>query len=448
MIYDTDKSLSRFRQLLQFETVAGNDDEFVRFKKALCELYPRINDACDIEQIGESGLMYRLKGVNSDKSLVLAAHYDVVPASPEQWKKPPFSGEITKDDTGNDVIWGRGTIDTKCTLCSIMESVEALIELKYIPEYDIYMCFGGNEETTGNDAVAIAAVLQERGIQPFLIIDEGGAIIDLPDFLPSKRAALVGIAEKGYIDIEFVVRCGGGHTSLRVKNNPIVVMAEVIRRLDKPFKFTLSKPVQIMSDAISARAGFKLRTALNSPILHKLFMPRLIKAIPELDALTKTIGSFTMINGGSAVNVVPEEVRAVGNFRIISGSSVDETIGIIKKALRGLDVDIIVKESIEPSSISKVNGEGWDLLNHAIKAVWGGESGDETSVVPFLMLARSDSRFYGNICDSIYRFTPMIMNISERKSLHGVNEKIKAESFKKMIEFYMYVLGERTLTKK
>ncbi|MCL2072107.1 MAG: M20/M25/M40 family metallo-hydrolase [Oscillospiraceae bacterium] len=443
MMYNFDKSLSRFSRLLKIETVAGNDGEFVKFREVLKELYPNIAKNCKLERIGDSGLMYKWKGKNSSKAIVLMSHYDVVPASPEQWDKPPFSGEIS-----GGAIWGRGAIDTKCTLCAVMESVEALLGVQgFIPDFDVYMCFGGDEETAGNDAVAIATVLRRRGVKPFLIIDEGGAVVQLPQKLQKKgggRVALIGIAEKGYMDVEFIAKGRGGHTSLPVIHSPLVTISEVIRRLKNPFKPTISTPVRIMGAAIANQFGFKIKVALRSTLLRRIFMPKLIRVVPEVGALTQTTGAITLISGGSAANVIPEEVRAVGNFRVISGTTVDETLGIIKKALRGLDVEVNLIESLEPSKTSRVDGDGWDALNSAIVSTWGvEEDGKGIAVVPYLMIARSDSRFYSDISDSIYRFSPMVMTKIERNSIHGVNERISVENFRKMIEFYILIVRNK-----
>jgi carboxypeptidase PM20D1 len=238
------------------------------------------------------------------------------------------------------------------------------------------------------------------------------------------------------MDIELIAHGEGGHTSLPVKSNPLVTIAKAVHRLENPFKPVISKPFKIMRDAIAKHSSIKLKVALKSNIIRKLFLGTLTRAVPEIAALTQTTGAVTLISGGSAANVVPEEVRAVANFRIISGSTVDEAFTHIKKKLQGLDIQVNIIESLEPSKISRVDGEGWGLLNDTVIETWG----EDCAIIPYLMIARSDSRFYSDISDGIYRFSPMLMSKAERHSIHGINERISIENFKKMIEFYITLI--------
>ncbi|MCL2754954.1 MAG: M20/M25/M40 family metallo-hydrolase, partial [Oscillospiraceae bacterium] len=175
--FNLEYAVTRFSELLIYETVDGNIQECERFIKALEALYPNIHCNCEFERVGNSatnpgGLIYRYKGKDSSRCIVLMSHFDVVPAAKDEtWKAHPFSGDFSDDE-----IVGRGALDTKCTLCAIMESVETLLEQNYTPDFDIYMCFGGDEETSSTAAITMSALLKKRGVSPFLIVDEGGAI--------------------------------------------------------------------------------------------------------------------------------------------------------------------------------------------------------------------------------------------------------------------------------
>ena len=91
---------------------------------------------------------------------MLMAHYDVVPTDFSQWDKDPFDGVIE-----NEVIWGRGALDTKCTLFGIMEAAEKLIAEGFVPENDIYFSFSGEEETDGDSTQMIVSYFAGKGIK-------------------------------------------------------------------------------------------------------------------------------------------------------------------------------------------------------------------------------------------------------------------------------------------
>ena len=458
-------------EMIKCETVFGKEEEFIKFRELIREYYPHISRVCKRELIG-GGIVYKWHGKKPDvlnpdmfrhekyfknknfsdssglgdesiKSIILMAHYDVVPADSGNWLYPPFSGT-----TSGGRIRGRGAIDTKSTLCAILESVEILLKQGFEPPCDIYLCFGADEETSGESAEKIAAVLQERGVKPFLVLDEGGAVVDGSIAGIRKPCALVGIAEKGYMEAEFISRGGGGHTSIPTEDNPALVIAEVVRRLsNNPFERRICEPVEAMMKAAVKHTSFRYSLLLKlSPILGVFFGRIMSRALPEINALSRTIGAVTMINGGTAANVIPEEMRAVGNFRILSGESVAETVSAIKKALKGLDIEINILKSAEPSSVSRVGGRGFDILSSAIEKTWGksevGSRGESfgCAVIPYLMLAGSDSRSYSIISDSIYRFTPMKMTETDREMIHGINESISYEDFYGMIEFYLNLI--------
>lgn len=135
--------------------------------------------------------------------IVLMAHQDVVPVEPgteSLWSVDAFEGIIK-----NDTIWGRGTTDDKMNLIAIMESIEKLLRENYQPERTIYLAFGHDEEIGGKGAIAIAKLLESRGIKADLILDEGGIITR--DKIPgmTQSVALVGTSEKGYLSLELMV---------------------------------------------------------------------------------------------------------------------------------------------------------------------------------------------------------------------------------------------------
>ncbi|MCC8143950.1 MAG: M20/M25/M40 family metallo-hydrolase [Tannerellaceae bacterium] len=222
----SNEALERFAGGIRIPTISAevyentNFEPFDRFKAYLPEAYPAIYEAMDTLTINTYGLVFHWKGKNASKKPILfLSHYDVVPVigyeddneeylpvdiifQPEDtpapssstihtsWDYPPFSGAIAR---GN--VYGRGTLDMKCMLFSILEAADALLAEGFQPEQDIWFAFGHDEEVGGRQgALQIAAYFKEQNITFDAVYDEGGIIAAPGSALETidRPVALVG----------------------------------------------------------------------------------------------------------------------------------------------------------------------------------------------------------------------------------------------------------------
>jgi carboxypeptidase PM20D1 len=426
----SDTADSRLSRLIQIQT--DKPENLPAFQELVHSLYPNVASLCEREILGGE-MIYRLKGKSQKSASVLMAHYDVVPADGESgWLSSPFSGEIR-----DGKIWGRGTLDTKGTLCAALEAAESLLSEGFVPEGDIYFCFGGDEETAGNDARQAVGLLKQRGISPSFVLDEGGAIVRENVLGVKYPFALIGLAEKGYMDVELILRSRGGHTSMPPLINPTSVMAEAVKRLNaNPFEFKMNDMSKALIKAVCKHSSYGYRFVFANYWLFRGFVRFLIRKVwRELDAVSRTTCAVTMLEGSPAPNMLPSTVRAVANIRIAYHSSCDETLRVIKKTVAGLGIEVNVLKSEEPSKMSVMDCDVFEKLKEAIFQTWG-----RTAIFPYLMMASSDARSFDEISDYVYRFSPIEMNRKSLGTIHGINESIGCAQFHKTVEFYMKLI--------
>jgi len=439
----SDLAVEHLQELVRIPTVSRVDPtttewiEFTRFAQALRRLYPLCHSRLERETVLEHSLVYRWRGRSSTEPTVLMGHYDVVAATDEGWKRPPFAGELS--GKGEDqLIWGRGTLDDKGSVVAILEAVEAQLEAGLVPAQDIYLCFGHDEETHGSGASAIVDLLESRGVRPTLVLDEGGAIVD--DVFPQVSApmAVVGVAEKGIANLRLTVDQSGGHASTPPRITASVRLAQAIVRLNShPFPAKLTPTgadlMRVLGAHSTGLTGFLLR---NISWTRALLIPTLVRKSDELAAMLRTTQAVTILEGGHAVNALPERVSAVVNVRIAVDSSLEATLKHVTRAIGDKRVRITVETPGEPSPISPTNGLAWELLRSTIEKSFPG-----TLVTPYVQNGATDSRHFTRISEGVYRFTPFAMAREVRDTLHARNERMLVSSYLNGIQFYRALIA-------
>lgn len=435
---NSEKAVSDLSEMIKCKTVSHADPnlddeaEFLKFEKLLPELFPAIYKKCSFEKVGNKALLFRWKGRSSDAPTVFMAHYDVVSASEEDWDKPAFDGIIE-----NGVLWGRGTLDTKGTLNGILQGAEALILEGFIPQNDIYFAFGGDEEVNGHGAFDIVELFRERGITPGAVIDEGGAVAT--GVFPGVKApcALIGIAEKGMLNVEYSVRGGGGHASSPAPITPVGRLSRACVSVEEhKFKFRITKPAAQMFDKLGRHSTFFYRMIFANlwcfaPVLSMFSR----KSGGELNAVVRTTTAFTQMEGSKGRNVIPPYATMVSNHRIIPGENMKSVHAEIRGAVKDAKVKVNILNGMNPSVVSDTECEAWERVSSAVGETW-----QDAIVSPYLMVACSDSRHWGVISDKVYRFSAMSLSKEERSTIHGNNERIPLSTITKTVEFFIRLM--------
>lgn len=439
--YDAQKAIDDLQAMVRCKTISDKDKskedeaEFEKLLNLLPKMFPNVYKTCTLHRPDPRALLFHWKGREEGDPTVLMAHYDVVSVVEENWQKPAFEGIIE-----DGVLWGRGTLDTKATFNGVLQAAEQLIVQGFVPKKDIYLAFGGDEEINGNGAPAIVQWFKDHSIHPAMVVDEGGAVVENVFPGVSRPCAVVGIAEKGLMNVSFEVRGNGGHASSPPPHTAVgTLSAACVRMENHPAPRRLTAAAKGMFNVLGRHSTFVYRLIFANlwcflPVLDMICK----KSGGELNALMRTTCAFTTMQGSKGLNVLPPYARMTANLRIISGESVESTLEYIRKTVNNPQIEINLMEGCDPSPVSQTECEEWDQLSAAIRGTWA-----NVLVSPYLMLACSDSRHYRDLSDKVYRFSAMALSKEERGTIHGNDERIPLETIGKTVEFYLRLIKER-----
>jgi Gly-Xaa carboxypeptidase len=476
------EALNRFTSAIRFPTISFDmmrgegvqvdpnlHQPFLKLHEHFKVSYPLIHSRLERFVVNEFSLLFRWKGKNEKlKPIMFMAHQDVVPIDPStanEWYYDPFSGFV--DGTH---VWGRGACDTKMTLTSVLEASESLLQAGFEPERTILISFGHDEEISGYNGIKqivkfIHEELQipENGVE--FVLDEGMSISKVKSPIVTEKKdyliAQVGVAEKGYMDVNVTVTIKkGGHASIAPPHTGIGILSEVITQLEaNPSQPDLQSNNPVLgfcncivehTDIFSEYQRFLVQKwEWFKPILLQVFA-----SDPFLKASTTTSQAVDVIHGGVKVNALPQFQYALINMRIAPHETVEivseRIMSLIRPVAEEHSLDLFSEinshsvsdfeskgaiylsfnDALQPSPISSSDSETFKKFAGVVKHLFG----TETIVAPALMTANTDTKFVWNLTDNIYRFIPSIMEGTE--GIHTVNENIRIDSFIKSIRFY------------
>ena len=428
----------KFKEMIKIKTLSYNEEEnnsaaFIELKAKMKALFPQCFEKMEVKEFKGESIILKWSGKSSEKPIVLMSHIDVVPVVENQWDYPPFSGEIVDGE-----IFGRGTLDTKSTVFSFYQSCEELLVAGYQPEHDIYLASSTDEETSGFGASLTVEWLKENNVIPFLVVDEGGTV--LSDALPTVEVpmAVVGILEKGYVDIKLTAKSHGGHSSTPPKNTPIARLAALVNDIENhfPLKTKMIPEVEeIFKTAAPYMKGINKYLFTNMWLFKGLLTKVLPKMSPFGRALLSTTIAFTMMKGSDAENVIPAEAYIIANLRTHPIQDVNASFEVIKNLAAKYDIEEEILFQRETSKTVDIKGDGYLYLESVIKKVF-----PDAIVSPYIMLGGTDCRYYSDVSESALRFSPIRMNNQELKKMHGNNESIKTSALVEAVYFYQEII--------
>lgn len=411
-------------------------DDFAVFQQKLSELFPRVFETFENHDVN-GNLLRRWKGSDPAKNGILfMGHQDVVPVDQAGWTKDPFSGEIE-----DGCVWGRGAMDCKSTVFCELQAFEELLEEGFTPQQDIWFFSSRNEENSGGGAEAAVAYLKQKNIRLDLVMDEGGAIVG--GMFPGLKApvAAIGIVEKGFTNVKFTAKSVGGHSSTPPKNSPLVRLSKLMVEVDKktPFKAALVTPMPEILDNVAPYLGFPLRFLMaNRNVFGGLIKTAFVHLSGQTRAFVQSTAAFTMAEGSSAANVLPDEASVICNIRPSIHQNAEQTVAVLKKIADKYDIETEVLFTRDASNTSSPESSEFRYLEKCLH-----ECLPDCVVTPYLMTGGTDSRRFEPVCDNVLRFTPTRLTKEQLAAMHAANENVGLAAVAEGVKIYKYLIAHR-----
>ncbi len=247
----------------------------------------------------------------------------------------------------------------------------------------------------------------------------------------------MGIAEKGYLSIELTAESQGGHSSIPPRETAVGTLSTAIHNLERnQFPGRINGATEKLLEYVGPEMPFTRRMVFANLWLFGWLVERQLARSPLTNALIRTTTAATMFKGSIKENVLPAEAKAVVNFRILPGDSINGVIDHVRRTINDTRITVTpLNLSSEPSSVSDIESSSFKTLQKTIHQV-----SPDVVVAPWLLVAGTDSIHYAKLSDNIYRFVPIRVGREDARRLHGTDERISIQDYEQCVRFLIQLI--------
>jgi len=366
----------------------------------------------------KSNLVVRYHGTGKRKPLLLLAHIDVVEAKRDDWSMDPFQ-LIEKDG----FFYGRGTGDDKAQAAIWIANLIQYKKESFVSDRDLIVALTADEEGGGPFNGVDWLLKNHRDlIDAEFALNEGGwgEIVD-----GKHLANYLQLSEKYVMNFRFEVRNKGGHSSLPVKENAIYHLAGALIRLSD-FGFPLK--TNEVTSAYFRRMG-ELSTGPEKQDLLKVAdgsqeaMQRVAAIAPAYNSVLRTTCVATMLEGGHAMNALPQLAATLVNCRVMPEDSPQYVEETLKKVIADDQVSIKSVGDFERGPSSPLRPDVLDAATRITSKMWPG-----VPVVPNMVMGATDGRSLRIAGIPCYGIQGIFIDRNDVR-FHGRDERILVQSF-------------------
>jgi len=425
-----------YKELLEIDTTTATGDTKAAAEAMAARLKAAGFPDDDVHAFSpaprKGNLVARLHGTGKRKPILLLAHLDVVPALRADWSVDPF--KLTEQE---GFFYARGSLDDKYMAASFVTNLIRYKQEGFKPDRDIIVALETDEEILDRNALGIQWLLKNHRdlIDAEFALNEGGGV-GVKDGKPIRNS--VQTTEKVSVSFRLEVKDAGGHSSVPRKDNAIYRLAEGLVKLSKfTFPMHLNETTRAYFERMAQFEGEQTAAEIRATLADKpdpsaMSFVRLA-ANPFYNAQLRTTCVATMLQGGHAVNALPQLATAQVNCRIMPGEPVDE----VKATLaRVLDDDKIAVTQIDTAVLSAPSVLHEEIMGAIEKLTQ--EFFPGAVVLPIMSAGATDGSYLRNAGIPTYGHSGMAVDVNENR-VHGRDERAPQKSFYQGNE-YLYRL--------
>ena len=425
-----------YKELLEIDTTTATGDTKAAAEAMAARLKAAGFSDADVKVFSpaprKGNLVARLNGTGKRKPILLLAHLDVVPALREDWSVDPF--KLTEQE---GYFYARGSLDDKFMVASFVANLIRYKQEGFKPDRDIIVALETDEEILDRDALGIQWLIKNKRelIDAEFALNEGGGV-GVKDGRPIRNS--VQTTEKVSVSFQLEVKDRGGHSSLPRKDNAIYRLAEGLVKLSKfSFPMHLNETTRAYFERVAELEGDQTAADMRAVLVDKpdpsaMSFVRLA-ANPVYNAQLRTTCVATMLQGGHAVNVLPQLARAKVNCRIMPGEPVEDVKATLVRVLEDDQITVTQIDKAVLSAPSALHEEIMGAIEKLTQEFFPG-----AVVLPIMSAGATDGSYLRNAGIPTYGHSGMAVDVNENR-IHGRDERAPAKSFYQGNE-YLYRL--------
>ena len=419
------------QRLIRFNTVnpPGNERPAQEYLAVL------LRDAgFDVQLLGRTeerpNLVARLRGAADGPVLCLLSHVDTVLASPEDWQRDPWSGDLAED-----FVWGRGAQDMKSQTAAEVAGAISLAQDGWRPARgDLLVVAVVDEESGGSEGAVWLTENHPDKVRCDELLNEGGGTV-IP--FEGRDVYGVSVAEKGVHRFTLTTDGVAGHASFpRIGDNALLKLAPLLEAMrDRSPGYDVTEAPRLLFDGLGMSLDDDPAAALAA----------LRERDPALAAMVEPMLGITLAPtqaaGSQQINVIPAHATINVDCRTPPRMGAEETVARVR--------EVLGDDGYRLEFFDEVVGNASPAESELMDAIvgWVERQDPEAVVLPVMLPAFTDSRtFRAAFAECVaYGFFPQReLSLYESWPLvHAKDERIHVRDLGFAAAFYRDIAKER-----